>query len=86
MPEITRQLKTALADRYVLERELGAGGMATVYLAQDVKHERNQRNRLYDVAPDGRFVMIQRPGTPDVSGDLVIVQNWFEELNQRVGG
>ncbi len=48
-------------------------------------YERNQRNRLYDVAPDGRFVMIQRPGTPDVSGDLVVVQNWFEELNQRVG-
>jgi serine/threonine-protein kinase len=29
-----------LADRYTLERELGAGGMATVYLAQDVKHDR----------------------------------------------
>jgi serine/threonine-protein kinase len=40
MPEITSQLKTALADRYVIERELGAGGMALVYLAQDVKHER----------------------------------------------
>jgi serine/threonine-protein kinase len=48
-------------------------------------YERNQRNRLYDVAPDGRFVMIQRPGTPDVSGELVIVQNWFEELVERVG-
>jgi Tol biopolymer transport system component len=36
----TEQLKTALADRYVIERELGAGGMATVYLARDVKHER----------------------------------------------
>jgi serine/threonine-protein kinase len=40
MPEITQQLKTALADRYVIERELGEGGMATVYLAHDVKHER----------------------------------------------
>jgi serine/threonine-protein kinase len=40
MPEVTEQLKTALADRYVIERELGAGGMATVYLAHDVKHER----------------------------------------------
>jgi serine/threonine-protein kinase len=41
MPEIVSQLKTALADRYVIERELGAGGMAMVYLAHDVKHERN---------------------------------------------
>ena len=40
MSEITERLTTALADRYTVERELGAGGMATVYLAQDVKHDR----------------------------------------------
>jgi serine/threonine-protein kinase len=34
------QLRAALADRYTLERELGHGGMATVYLAQDRKHHR----------------------------------------------
>ena len=33
-------LRTALADRYRIEREIGAGGMATVYLARDVKHDR----------------------------------------------
>jgi eukaryotic-like serine/threonine-protein kinase len=36
MPDLT----TALSDRYAIVRELGAGGMATVYLARDVKHDR----------------------------------------------
>ncbi|HEY9384300.1 MAG TPA: WD40 repeat domain-containing serine/threonine protein kinase [Gemmatimonadales bacterium] len=40
MPGLPASLQTALADRYHLERELGAGGMATVYLAQDLKHDR----------------------------------------------
>jgi serine/threonine-protein kinase len=34
------RLSVALSDRYRIERELGAGGMATVYLAQDLKHDR----------------------------------------------
>ena len=40
MPEITAWLSTALADRYKIERHLGEGGMATVYLAHDLKHDR----------------------------------------------
>ena len=33
-------LRSALADRYTVERELGQGGMAIVYLARDRKHDR----------------------------------------------
>ncbi|MGD8866531.1 MAG: protein kinase [Gemmatimonadales bacterium] len=40
MSENTSRLSAALGDRYAIERELGAGGMATVYLAEDLKHKR----------------------------------------------
>src|SRR5436190_8885776 len=39
-PATPSDLRDALAGRYTLERELGQGGMATVYLARDVRHER----------------------------------------------
>jgi len=35
------RLRAALADRYRVDRELGAGGMATVYLAHDIRHDRD---------------------------------------------
>jgi Tol biopolymer transport system component/tRNA A-37 threonylcarbamoyl transferase component Bud32 len=40
MTEITDRLQSALTGRYTIEREIGAGGMATVYLAHDVRHDR----------------------------------------------
>ncbi|MGH7428700.1 MAG: protein kinase domain-containing protein, partial [Candidatus Methylomirabilaceae bacterium] len=40
MSDLLNALREALADRYVPERELGRGGMATVFLAEDLKHRR----------------------------------------------
>ncbi len=40
VPDTFERLKTALADRYAIEEEIGSGGMATVYLAEDLKLHR----------------------------------------------
>ena len=39
--DVLTRLTSSLADRYRIERELGAGGMATVYLAHDLRHDRD---------------------------------------------
>jgi serine/threonine protein kinase/membrane-associated phospholipid phosphatase len=40
MPDPFDQFRKELADKYAIQREIGRGGMATVYLAQDLKHDR----------------------------------------------
>ena len=40
MTDTVSRLKAALEGRYTIESELGEGGMATVYLAEDLKHHR----------------------------------------------
>ena len=40
MSDAVTRLNAALEGRYSIEREIGEGGMATVYLADDLKHER----------------------------------------------
>ena len=47
MTDAAERLKSALADRYPIEREIGAGGMATVYLAHDVKHDRRVAVKVF---------------------------------------
>jgi Tol biopolymer transport system component/tRNA A-37 threonylcarbamoyl transferase component Bud32 len=41
MSDVVAELNASLRDRYVVEEEIGQGGMATVYLARDVRHDRS---------------------------------------------
>ena len=52
------RLKAALSDRYRIEREIGSGGMATVYLAQDLKHDRQVALKV--LKPELAAVLISR--------------------------
>src|SRR5262245_51409110 len=55
-PGLAAALGAALGDRYVIDRELGRGGMATVFLARDVRHERAVAIKVLErdlVAPSG---------------------------------
>src|SRR6185295_16476131 len=61
MTDVQSHLTIALADRYRFQRELGEGGMATVYLAQDLKHDRRVaikvlKPELAAVIGAGRFL------------------------------
>ena len=47
MTDAVDRLKSALASRYEIEREIGAGGMANVYLAHDVKHDRKVAVKVF---------------------------------------
>ncbi|HWB43736.1 MAG TPA: protein kinase [Gemmatimonadales bacterium] len=90
-PDPADRLSAALADRYRLERELGRGGMATVFLAHDLKHDRRVALKLLHaelaqtVGPE-RFqreirlaARLQHPHLLPVfdSGDTGAGQLWF---------
>ncbi|HWN19970.1 MAG TPA: protein kinase [Gemmatimonadales bacterium] len=50
VPDVQNLLRAALSDRYDLQREVGRGGMATVYLAQDLKHRRSVAVKIFHPA------------------------------------
>jgi Tol biopolymer transport system component len=55
----TEQLNNALAGRYVIDRHIGEGGMATVYLARDIRHQRKVALKV--LKPDlGAVVGVER--------------------------
>ena len=91
------RLVVALSDRYTIERELGAGGMATVYLAQDLKHDRQValkvlKPELAAVLGAERFVATPPSGfhsPPPHSmgkrqGWVRCIRQWFERLGRRI--
>jgi serine/threonine-protein kinase len=56
---VEERLRSALSDRYRIEREVGSGGMATVYLATDLKH--NRKVAVKALRPDlGEALEVQR--------------------------
>ena len=83
----------ALTARYRVERELGAGGMATVFLAEDVKHHRHValkvlKPELAAILGAERFLK-EIEVTANLQGDraqpAVVVHNFDAELEARMG-
>ena len=68
MTEITARLSTALADRYAIQEELGAGGMATVYLVEDLKHDRKVAVKVW-LLRIGRIFLPRECAVRDADGE-----------------
>ncbi len=93
MSDPVARLNAALEGRYAIERELGEGGMATVYLADDLKHQRKValkvlKPELAAVVGAERFFAIKLSGIGAGQGESVeinVVLNWFTELRERMG-
>ena len=69
MIDLLERLKSALADRYAVESEIGRGGMATVFLAEDLKHHRKVAIKVLH---------------PDIGSD-VATERFFREIEIVAG-
>jgi tetratricopeptide (TPR) repeat protein/tRNA A-37 threonylcarbamoyl transferase component Bud32 len=69
MPDLLERLKSALADRYAVESEIGRGGMAAVFLAEDLKHHRQVAIKVLH---------------PEISSD-VATERFFREIEIVAG-
>jgi FtsP/CotA-like multicopper oxidase with cupredoxin domain len=74
--DAVQRRSAALADRRVIERELGAGGMATVYLAHDVRHDRKMalkvlRIRSAGAVPLALFLLLTGEARPSISPSAI---------------
>ena len=85
------QLQAALADRYALERELGQGGMATVYLARDLRHGRPVAIKV--LRPEIAAALVAdvpgevdrgHPAAAELALDRVAVRQRSLQLGERV--
>ena len=84
MSDPVTRLNAALEGRYAIERELGEGGMATVYLADDLKHERKVALKV--LKPEvgcrgGRRGMTHRDWTDPRDGKHWLL--WLERAERR---
>jgi hypothetical protein len=77
MPPLAR-LSASLADRYRLDRELGAGGMATVYLAHDVTHDRDVAIKVLhpDLGAAGNTTSPRMVRSPTCLASMPISGDW----------
>jgi serine/threonine-protein kinase len=75
------RLAAALSGRYTIERELGQGGMAAVYLAHDLRHDRRVAVKV--LRPELAAVIGAERFLTEIRG-VVVVFNFFEELRRRM--
>jgi len=80
---VSERLTAALSDRYQLERELGAGGMSTVYLAHDIKRDRKVAIKV--LKPELAAVLGAERFIVEIKTTAVLVHNWGRVLREKLG-
>ena len=86
MADILDRLRTVLADRYTIEREIGSGGMATVYLAESLGHERLAREIQAPVSFNHPHILIsEESGGPSIAPARGLRGAGFKANRTRLG-